>query len=128
MRIAELFGAFDSEGMPAPAHERPSLDDAEREAVLRFLSGGTIAARTSGRTIDRIDASRGKVVPASFATDGTWMWSRAVAYYLREHDVVPEPAFLAHIRECGYAAAQPGPAELSVAVRMFRSAERDNGL
>ncbi|PSR58978.1 hypothetical protein C8258_30400 [Nocardia sp. MDA0666] len=128
MRIATLFGAFDSEDMPAPAHERHSLDDAEREAVLRFLSGGTIAARTSGRTIDRIDASRGKVVPVSFATDGTWMWSRAVAYYLREHNVVPEPAFLAHIRECGYTASQPGQAELSVAVRMLRSAERDNDL
>lgn len=37
-------------------------------------------------------------VPASRHTDGTWVWSASVPYYLREDGTPPEPELVAHIR------------------------------
>ncbi|MFD0540822.1 hypothetical protein ACFQY7_50440 [Actinomadura luteofluorescens] len=42
-------------------------------------------------------------MPLTFHTDGTWVWSGAVAYYLTEHGVPPEPDLVAHIRAAGSA-------------------------
>lgn len=32
-----------------------------------------------------------------------WVWPGAVAHYLREHDVPPDPDFVPHIRARGFA-------------------------
>lgn len=124
MKIAKLFEQLDPEGKPILPLDRQPLNSDERDLVLQFLLGGKIAARTSGRSIDKLDESRGKVVPSSLATDGTWIWSRATAYYLQHHGVAPEPDFLKHIRKCNYTAAQPDPDTLSQAIVTLQSATK----
>ena len=55
------------------------------------------------------------VVPAGYATDGTWIWSAALRYYVSRHGLAPEPDLLAHIRGHGYRAPTPTAAELAEA-------------
>jgi hypothetical protein len=57
---------------------------------------------TTGRSEDVADRDRGTAVPASFRTDGTWVWSDAAAYYLDAHGLRPDPDLLDHIRARGY--------------------------
>ncbi len=57
---------------------------------------------------DAFDPGRAPSVPLTFRTDGSWVWPGAVAYYLREHDIAPDPELLAHIRRREYAVPEVG--------------------
>ena len=48
-------------------------------------------------------------VPMNFRTDGAWAWPGAVAYYLREHGVPPDPDLVAHIRARRFTAPSEVP-------------------
>jgi hypothetical protein len=37
----------------------------------------------------------------NFRTDGTWIWTDAVTFYLEEYHLAPEPDLLAHLRAVG---------------------------
>ncbi len=37
-----------------------------------------------------------------FVTDGEWVWSKAVNYYLKNHDLLPESRFLGRIAAQDY--------------------------
>ena len=45
----------------------------------------------------------------NFRTDGAWAWPGAVAYYLREHGVPPDPDLVAHIRARRFTAPSEVP-------------------
>jgi hypothetical protein len=51
---------------------------------------------------DLLDPERTEQVPVAYHTDGRWVWSSSVAYYLRNHGICPDPVFLAHVRLRGY--------------------------
>jgi hypothetical protein len=36
-------------------------------------------------------------VPTSFRTDGEWIWTDTVAYYLQQHGMAPDEELVAHI-------------------------------
>ena len=57
---------------------------------------------TTARLDDVWDTSAGSVVPMSFRTDGTWVWSDASTYYLQAHGLLPDPAMIEHIRAAGH--------------------------
>jgi hypothetical protein len=44
----------------------------------------------------------------SFRTDGRWIWTDAVAYYVREYGLAPEAKLLSHIRSRRY---EPTPVD-----------------
>ena len=85
----------------------PHLDDAERERVAAFLAAGAPILMTTALSPDKLDSARGNVVGASFRTDGTWVWSDGLAYYVRAHGVAPEDALLLWIRGQDYRCATP---------------------
>ena len=98
MQNAQLFDGVDTDGNPYFVREHPKLDDPElRNNVVAFLSGGSVIRRTTMRDIDRIDGSRGRAVPMVTHTDGEWIWSSAMRYYVEQHRIAPTRDFLEHM-------------------------------
>jgi hypothetical protein len=102
VRVARLFDGVDPEAGPYFADDRERVDDAERQRIASFLDGGAVVLSGTGREPDRVDPARGAAVGMSVRTDGTWVWSDGVAYYVREHGIAPDADLYAHIRELDY--------------------------
>ncbi|WUH97387.1 TNT domain-containing protein [Spirillospora sp. NBC_00431] len=101
LRRARIFDHAGPDGA-RPAVSRPPVPPDELERVTEYLRDGAIVMAARSNAPDRLDSSRGAVVPLTFHTDGTWVWSGAVAYYLSEHGVAPEADLVAHIRANGF--------------------------
>ncbi|MEO3781269.1 hypothetical protein ABGB16_31655 [Micromonospora sp. B11E3] len=99
---ARLFDGVDPERGPWFASNRPVVSDAtERDNLLDALRGGMVIAWSSGAMADILAPERGDVVPMHLRTDGTWVWSEAVAYYLENYGLAPDPQLAAHLAENG---------------------------
>jgi len=97
-KIARVFDFAKPDTGPGfyPRH-RVVTDFAERDRVLQYLTSGTPVLHTTARTRDVLDPAAGQVVPASFRTDGEWIWTDTVAYYLEQHSLAPDEELAAHI-------------------------------
>ncbi|MET8546688.1 hypothetical protein ABZW03_39650 [Kitasatospora sp. NPDC004799] len=101
-RLAAVFDVVDPVTGPGFAPDRPRLAaGAEREAVARYLRAGAPVLLTPMLMDDVVDPGRRGVVPMGFRTDGRWIWTDTVTYYLDEYGLAPEPDLLAHVREQG---------------------------
>ncbi|MEU6738085.1 hypothetical protein [Streptosporangium sandarakinum] len=117
--IARVFdGVEPGSGRPFfdPGHPRAE-DPAERERLAAYLDGGRVIAHEPGRDPDRVDSSRGETVPRDIRTDGRWVWTDAVTYYLREHGLLPDPGLCGHAAAHGYRCPEVGDAEADRALR-----------
>ena len=76
--------------------------EAERDRLLAYLIGGAMVLDSLARGPDLIDPTRQLAVPARFRTDGAWIWPGSVEYYLRWHNVAPEPELRARIEQSKY--------------------------
>jgi hypothetical protein len=85
-------------------------DGEERQRVTAYLRAGAPILMTTALQPDLIDPARGRVVNASFRTDGMWVWSDALTYYTSAYGLAPEGDFYAHIRGRHYACPVPGDA------------------
>jgi hypothetical protein len=114
VRLAQGFDAFDALGLPYFAPDRPRVADPwERRRLARYLSdGGRLAVRADSPAVDPLAPDLGAVVPISYRTDGVWVWQEALAYYLREYGIGPEPDLLARIRQNDYWLPEIVPDEL----------------
>ncbi|WP_233526064.1 TNT domain-containing protein [Actinomadura spongiicola] len=101
LRRARIFDHAGPDGA-RPAVSRPPVPPDEVERVTEYLRKCPIVMAARSHAPDRLDPSRGAVVPLTFHTDGTWVWSGAVPYYLSEHGVPPEADLVAHIRAGGF--------------------------
>lgn len=111
--LAPLYDGFDPASGPYFDSSRPRIaDPAERDRLLGFLGDGTLALRSTRFDPDVVEPARGQVVPGSFRTDGQWLWSEAVEYYVREHAIAPAAGFYEHIVSREFRCARPGPADL----------------
>ncbi|MET0132610.1 MAG: hypothetical protein ABW215_03355 [Kibdelosporangium sp.] len=94
LKVARVFDLGDPPGF-APEHPRMTGD--AREWVLTYLKAGNTVMTTPGRLPDVVDPARGAVVPAGVRTDGTWVWTDTITYYLEVHGLAPDPDLLGHI-------------------------------
>jgi len=95
---ARLFDGVDPVRGPWFASNRPVVSDAtERDDLLAALRGGVVIAWSSAQMPDILARDRGDVVPMHLRTDGTWLWSEAVAYYLENYGLAPDPQLAAHL-------------------------------
>ncbi|MBC6469161.1 TNT domain-containing protein [Actinomadura alba] len=99
-RKAKLFDGEDLDGRPYVS--RPPVDAAERERLLEYLRKAPIVLAARGFDADRLEPGGHKDVPMAFHTDGEWVWPGAVGYYLRKHDVAPEPDLVDHVRRMDF--------------------------
>jgi hypothetical protein len=93
--------AYDYADPKTGPHFRPGhrviADMIERERLLTYLRGGHPVLTTMSSTTDILDPSAGSVVPGSFLTDGEWIWTDTVTYYLERHGMAPDVELIAHI-------------------------------
>jgi hypothetical protein len=97
-RIARVFDFARPDTGPGfdPGH-RVVTDSAELDRLLAYLTSGTLVLNTTARAQDVRDPEAGQVVPGSFRTDGEWIWTDTVAYYLEEHGLAPDEELAAYI-------------------------------
>lgn len=106
-RLARVFDGRDARGRPVLGPDRPPLAGEERTLVVGFLDDGVILLAGGSHVADELDPRSPLVVPVGYATDGTWIWSALLRYYVAQHGISPEPAFLAHMRAADYRAGVP---------------------
>jgi hypothetical protein len=97
--LAAVFDFADPVSGPGFAIDHSVLDDPDDlEQVLAYLSSGVLVLATTATMDDVLDPDAGGVVPANFRTDGEWIWSDAVEYYLSRYRLAPEAGLDEHIR------------------------------
>lgn len=95
-RVARIFDGPGEDGRPSV--NRPPVDEMDITELLDYLDGAPLVGPARGYDVDRLDPNGQQSVPIAFHTDGTWIWPAAVNYFLREHDIAPEPDLVEHIR------------------------------
>jgi hypothetical protein len=122
--VVRIFDAVDPETGPSFAPDRPRVtDEDERKDILDYLREGTELLVTSGTLDDVVEPERGSVVPMNFRTDGVWVWTDTVTYYLEEHHLAPDPDLLEHIRAVDGSPARPDSVALGRAMQALRPSE-----
>jgi hypothetical protein len=106
VRLARAFDGADPHDGPYFTADHPRLEAPDGERVLGYLRSGELILNPPGALDDVLDSSRPGAVPIGFRSDGRWVWPEAVAYYLKRHDVAPEPDLVAHVLA---RSAPPGP-------------------
>lgn len=96
MRQPRVYDGLDATGRPVV--NRPALAAEERDRVLDYLANAPVVLAARSYDVDAFAPDREPEVPLNFRTDGSWVWPGAVVYYLREHDVAPDPDLVNHIR------------------------------
>ncbi len=101
LRTAEVFEGRDEQGRPVIDRREPI--PAGEVGVLRQYLESAPVVHTSDATQDELDADAGNAVPPTWHTDGTWVWSAAVPYYLAQYGVPPQDELIDHARSRGFA-------------------------
>ncbi|MDQ7810912.1 hypothetical protein Q5425_44925 [Amycolatopsis sp. A133] len=98
--VARVFDEVDPQAGPRFSPDHVKITDAgERASLVGYLDAGTELLVTTGTMADVVDPEQGSVVPMNFRTDGHWVWTDTVTYYLRHHHLAPEPGLLRHLRD-----------------------------
>ncbi|MFD3998757.1 hypothetical protein [Streptomyces sp. NPDC058548] len=99
-RLAVVFDLVDPETGPAFADDHEVMSDLDQlDLLVERLNAGTPVLMTPALMDDVVDPSRVAVVPMNFRTDGSWIWTDTVTYYLEQYGLAPEPGLLAHLLE-----------------------------
>ncbi|MEV0134989.1 hypothetical protein AB0H83_41880 [Dactylosporangium sp. NPDC050688] len=126
IRLARVFDRVDPLTGPRFEPDRPRItDQTEREQVEAYLLGGTVLLYTTALMDDVVDPDRTGRVPMSFRTDGTWIWTDTVHYYLAAHRFAPDPDLLAHIRDQGYQVPVPDSVALHRAMAVLQAPQQE---
>ncbi|MFG1643589.1 ferredoxin [Amycolatopsis sp. NPDC049252] len=122
VRTPRIYDGLDAAGTPLV--RRQPLVPAEAERVLAYLDAAPVILASRSYGTDAFAPDRTDAVPMNFRTDGAWAWPGAVAYYLREHGVPPDPDLVAHIRARRFAAPSEVSAEATVLALAAITSER----
>ena len=107
-RLAAVFDFVDPVSGPGFTPGHPRIEDgAELAGLLAYLRGGAPVLMTSALMDDVLEPAGTGRVPMTFRTDGEWIWTDTVAYYLERYALAPEPGLLAHLRARGTAGPVP---------------------
>jgi hypothetical protein len=122
VRTPRVYDGLDASGRPVI--RRPPLGPGENEWVLAYLEGAPVILASRSNGSDAFAPERTDAVPMTFRTDGAWAWPGAIAYYLREHGVPPDPDLVAHIRARRFTAPSEVSAEATVLALAAITGER----
>lgn len=120
LRIVPLYDGLDAVAGPFFRPDRKRIgDQEERDRFAAFMRGGMVVLRSIYLDLDVIEPARGNVVPTSFRTDGIWVWSDALMFYVREHGIAPPDEFYAHVVACGHRHPPASPEAVRQALRLL---------
>lgn len=105
------------------ADQRPPLNEGrlsaeETASVGAYLEAGAVVMHTTKRGID-ILADDDPVVPLTTRTDGEFVWTGPVTYYVQTYGIAPDPEFLAYVRSRDYQPRVPTREEIEAAAAVF---------
>ena len=101
VQIARVFDGVDPASGPWFAANHPRLGADEAARVADLLDAGLAVLMTTQRMDDVVDPARGQVVPMTYRTNGSWIWTDTVSYYLRAYGLAPDPDLLAQLTAAG---------------------------
>ncbi|MFG1885254.1 hypothetical protein [Micromonospora sp. NPDC049102] len=126
IELARVFDSVDAVGGPRFADDHGRMSDPERRQLLRYLDQGVGVLETTDLMADVVDPYRGDVVPMSYRTDGTFVWTDTVTYYLREYGLAPDPSLVQQAQRNTYRVPQVGDVALHRALaELFRPVDDD---
>jgi hypothetical protein len=98
--VARIFDFADPKTGPGFAPDHAVIGDpSRRAALLGYLRRGRPVLMTTATAADVVDQGAGRIVPGTFRTDGEWIWTDAVTYYLDRHRLAPDARLTAHVEE-----------------------------
>jgi hypothetical protein len=99
-QLAAVFDLVDPVAGPGFTDEHAVIQDPEQlDLLMERLNAGTAVLMTPTLMDDVVDPTRKAVVPMNFRTDGSWVWTDTITYYLEQYSLAPEPGLLAHLLE-----------------------------
>jgi hypothetical protein len=110
---------------PSIVENRGKLSGDAVSRVVSYLRGGSTLATTGSMADDWFDPSRTDVAPLEVRTDGIWVWSGDLAYYVERYGVQVPHEMLTHMASRGWRASELPPEELAaLEVEMFPDTRR----
>jgi hypothetical protein len=101
-QLAPVFDHVDPVTGPSFAADHPVIEDpAVKARILRRLEAGTLVLASPMLMDDILDPASEAVVPMNYRTDGAWIWTDTVAYYLRVHGLAPAAELLGQLERSG---------------------------
>lgn len=117
-KLARVFDFSDPAGGPGFTADHLVISDPdERGRLLEYLRGGALALMSTQHMPDVLDADAPAMVPMNFFTDGEWVWTDTIEYYLSRHGIAPDPELAAHIDAMGAQGRLVPSADHDTAVR-----------
>lgn len=101
LTLIDHFREFGYEHGPSILPLRGKGRSLNKDAVLRYLSGGKLKVMSPGLMPDVFDPSR-TADSMSILTDGTYAWHELLAYYVQHYDVALPAEFEAHMARNGF--------------------------
>lgn len=126
IQLARVFDRADPLTGPAFDQDHPIIGDPEeRRRILDHLEAGLVLMATESRMDDVVSPDRIEAVPLNFRTDGRWIWTDAVAYYLAEHHLAPDAELLDHITSSGTSPVELDSVGVHRALAYLQAPEED---
>ncbi len=124
-QFVAMVDTIDKRGMPGLSPERGRVEgEAEKQRIRQYLDGGAVVQYVPGFVTDMFDPSKGEAAPASSRTDGEFVWSDGVRYYLEEYGIAPEPDFYRAIVAAGYMCPELSQAKVEAAGKALQKRQR----
>jgi hypothetical protein len=103
LRRARVFDGRKEDGSPLVQRQAlNSVDEIMR--IVDYLKAAPTVLFGRGLDPDAWAPEQPPAVPRTFSTDGTWIWSGALTYYVQKYGMPPELDLLNHIRARNYTA------------------------
>jgi hypothetical protein len=96
-QLVRVFDGADPTTGPFFRADHPRMDGADRDRLLDYLRAGEMVLSSFGFLDDLLDPEAIGAVPVSFRSDGLWVWTDTVSYYLDRHHLAPDPELIAHV-------------------------------
>ncbi|MGW3471499.1 hypothetical protein ACWDKQ_24265 [Saccharopolyspora sp. NPDC000995] len=96
IHLARTFDGADPVRGPYFKPDHPRLPDADAARALSFLRAGETVLSSAALMDDVMQPGQPAPVPVNFRSDGTWIWSDSVIYYLERYKLSPEPDLVDH--------------------------------
>ncbi len=90
--------------------------------MAAYLEAGAVVLHTTARGADVL-ADDAPIIPLTIRTDGEYVWTGPVTYYVRTYGVAPDTAFLEHVRARDYVPRVPSTSEIQAAAALMTGAE-----
>ena len=106
---------------PSLVRDKDALPESRRSRIARYLRGGAVLATTGRYVDDYLAPEQTRVAPLEVRTDGEWVWSGDLAYYVSQYGVSIPEDFLRRMEDRSWAPPTPTRAEVLEVRAKFRA-------